>query len=686
MNSKREEERNEKIIRGLIKLPPNRRCINCNSLGPQYVCTNFWTFICTTCSGIHREFTHRVKSVSMAKFTFQEVDALQKGGNQRARELFLKAWDPQRSRLPDNSNIDKLRDFIKNVYVDKKYSLDKSSDRPPRDPQSLRSNEDEMRRASSYHSFSQSPPYDFQYEERRYGRPAPSLTRKSGSDRGLYEGKLAGFLSPARLSDYANDDRFANEGSYPRMSDYSGSGRSDLFRSDVLSPSSQRDTGSPSSETSREVPSLHKSDANSSKLHPQRTASLGSFESFDSSSMSFKSVYSLSFPELGSELGHSAEVSHDKSASVPSLLQSSVSGTFDGLDLFSRPFAPQNVSSIPPAVSNSQSPESLAQSVNVVQQFPTSSNPSFSEQQPSQIPQPSPLDLFTWSQEQSAASNNGKASDVMMPNDGGWATFDMPQNIAPMGTENSASAAVPSSEGSDRGKFNPFSIDQSSYQHSAGQEPSASAFNFGLESLKTVETTINGNHFWNAFDAAAEGHPTQDVLKINEQAALHSASDADKSPVDVRYESLSNYASIATPNESELPSSSLSSHFNATLNDFPVYSAEAGVHSFVTDRKPTNPFDLPYDSGMESTNTSQFWNMSPLQVALPNLQMPVSYVDEVNQSWFPKNSVPSFVPGGVSFDSSSGSLGFMAGQAANTSISSIPAQAPAASVGGNPFA
>lgn len=29
-----------------------------------------------------REFTHRVKSVSMAKFTSQEVNALQQGGNQ----------------------------------------------------------------------------------------------------------------------------------------------------------------------------------------------------------------------------------------------------------------------------------------------------------------------------------------------------------------------------------------------------------------------------------------------------------------------------------------------------------------------------------------------------------------------------------------------------------------------------
>jgi hypothetical protein len=32
MGSRREEERNEKIIRGLMKLPPNRKCINYNSV------------------------------------------------------------------------------------------------------------------------------------------------------------------------------------------------------------------------------------------------------------------------------------------------------------------------------------------------------------------------------------------------------------------------------------------------------------------------------------------------------------------------------------------------------------------------------------------------------------------------------------------------------------------------------
>ncbi|XP_057785687.1 probable ADP-ribosylation factor GTPase-activating protein AGD14 isoform X2 [Salvia miltiorrhiza] len=653
MGSKREEERNEKIIRGLMKLPPNRRCINCNSLGPQYVCTNFWTFICTTCSGIHREFTHRVKSVSMAKFTFQEVDALQKGGNQRARELFLKAWDPERNRLVDNSNIDKLRDFIKNVYVDKKYSMEKSSDRPPRDPQSLRSQDDEMRRASSYHSYSQSPPYDFQYEERRYGKHAPSLTRKPGSDRGLYEGKLAGFLSPNRLSDYAKND------------------------------SSQKETGSPFSEASRDIsneaPSLHKSDAINSKFHPQpqRTASLGSFGSFDSSSTSFKSVHSTSFPEVGSELGHSAEVSHEKSIPVPSLPQSSVSGAFDGLDLFSSPFAPQNCSSTPPTGSNSQFPgSSLAQSVDVIQQSATSTVPSFSKQQPSEILQPSPLDLFTSPfQQQSAASNKENASNMVMPNDGGWATFDMPQNIVPISTEKSAPTAVPSSDGSVLGNFNPFSTDQSSsFQATAGHEPSASTFTF--------ETT----DYWNTFDAADEGHPTQNVLEINEQAALQSASDAEKLLGDGGYESLNDHGRVTTSSESEPPSSSLLSHSDITLNDFPMGSPVAGVDSFATDHKPSNPFDLPYDSDMESKNMSQFWNMSSLQVALPNLQIPATYDGGINQPWFPQNSVPSFVPGGVSFDSSGGSLGFIAGQAPNTSIASIHVEGPVASVGGNPFA
>ncbi|CAA7025456.1 unnamed protein product [Microthlaspi erraticum] len=130
----KEDERTEKAIRSLLKLPENRRCINCNSLGPQYVCATFWTFVCINCSGIHREFTHRVKSVSMAKFTAEEVNALRAGGNERGRQIYFKEWDAKRDAYPDGSNIRKLRDFIKSVYVDKRYtseSNDKISRQKP---------------------------------------------------------------------------------------------------------------------------------------------------------------------------------------------------------------------------------------------------------------------------------------------------------------------------------------------------------------------------------------------------------------------------------------------------------------------------------------------------------------------------------------------------------------------------
>ncbi|KAJ8446900.1 hypothetical protein Cgig2_013201 [Carnegiea gigantea] len=122
MGESKEESRIEKMIRGLLKLPENRRCINCRSLGPQYVCTTFWTFVCTNCSGVHREFNHRVKSISMAKFTSEEVSALQASGNERARQIYFKTWDPHRNFFPDNSNIHKLRGFIKHVYVERRYT------------------------------------------------------------------------------------------------------------------------------------------------------------------------------------------------------------------------------------------------------------------------------------------------------------------------------------------------------------------------------------------------------------------------------------------------------------------------------------------------------------------------------------------------------------------------------------
>ncbi|KAL6525559.1 hypothetical protein OROHE_015866 [Orobanche hederae] len=425
-----------------------------------------------------------------------------------------------------------------------------------------------------------------------------------------------------------------------------------------------------------------------------------SFASFDRSSTSFKSVNALDLPEVGSGPEHCAKFCLDKSSSLSSPPQSLVSMTFDELDLFSSPFAPnngtsapqldsntqllhsslahsvnvvqdnsssfpsipidefhlfsksfthQNVTSIPPSGGNTQLPSSLAQSVNVVQQFSISSVPKLAGQQPSQTSQPSPMDFFS-----------GPPQD-----NGGWATFDMPQNMVPVGPEKSAPVVVASSDGNDLGSFNPFSVDEKTpYITSSSHEPSAlSTRAFGHESLQNSEATRNQTHSWSAFGDPAGGRPIHDVIHSDKQA-----SDADNSLGFGVYEAFNNDGNTRTTNEGE-PSSS-------------ILSKNADVHSFATEHKPTNPFDLPYDSEMESSNA--FWNMSSLQAALPQTQVAPSYT--LNQSWEFQNSVSSYAPAGVPFGPSTDSLGFMAGQASSTQVPNIHAQGPVGSVGGNPFA
>lgn len=76
------------------------------------------------------------------------------------------------------------------------------------------------------------------------------LNRKPGSDRGHYDVKTNSFIySPGRLHMQTYDDRFTNESSGSRMSDFSVSSLGDTFRYDGQSLNAQ-ETGSYS-------PSLH---------------------------------------------------------------------------------------------------------------------------------------------------------------------------------------------------------------------------------------------------------------------------------------------------------------------------------------------------------------------------------------------------------------------------------------------
>ena len=83
MTEAKQQERLVNRIRAVQKVGGNRECLDCTEKGPQSVVLNFSTFVCTVCSGIHREFNHRIKSISMSKFSAEEVADIEAKGNDR---------------------------------------------------------------------------------------------------------------------------------------------------------------------------------------------------------------------------------------------------------------------------------------------------------------------------------------------------------------------------------------------------------------------------------------------------------------------------------------------------------------------------------------------------------------------------------------------------------------------------
>ncbi|KAK3036218.1 hypothetical protein RJ639_030374, partial [Escallonia herrerae] len=605
----------------------------------------------------------------MSKFTSQEVEALQKGGNQRARDIFLKDWDPQRQRLPDSSNVEKVRDFIKTVYVDKRYAGGKISDKPPRDMQNLQNHEDETRRASSYHSYSQSPPYDFQYEERHYGKLAPTLTRKPGSDRGNYERKFHSFMSPSRLSDQIYEDRFANEGSNPRVSDYSLSSGGDPFRSDTQSPTFQRDIGFSSPSSERDILSEDERqlkvntcfDTNAKKdadhlTRPQRTTSSGSFGSVNSNSMSFKSVTSVSSVELSVEPEQSFGANQNKLSTFPSLPRSSVSRNSDGFDVLTGLCVPQTVASITPAIDLFQLAETP---LNVAVNF---FEPSQISHQQSQSSLSSSLDCpSNMAQQQSGKTLNGNSPDEVIQKNEGWATFDTPQHIEP--------TPAPSTDEVFLGKYDQhLSLNTapqwSTLQDATVHEPYSSTHTEWHDRLLKVEASINAtsSQSWNAFTDSAGHLPIQSFQQQSkEQVAVHNPPYVADQYLDLKVsEDFVNDGNQGAFLANAPPIFGVPSHASMAYpsSAFPIL-AGAQIHGL--ERKLSNPFDHPYDFDLESSN--MFMDMSSLQAALPNDQMPASFIGGPTHPWFPQEPGSTYMSAGPQ-----GALGFMAGQAPRPQI------------------
>ena len=120
----RQNEKNEKELRAMLKEEGNKRCMTCTQRMPNNCVFPFGTFVCNACSGVHREYQFRIKSVANSTFKPEEMEVMRQG-NDAARARWLAGWfgteHEHNLPLPTNTNQTALRKFIKLVFVEEKF-------------------------------------------------------------------------------------------------------------------------------------------------------------------------------------------------------------------------------------------------------------------------------------------------------------------------------------------------------------------------------------------------------------------------------------------------------------------------------------------------------------------------------------------------------------------------------------
>ncbi|KAK3560827.1 hypothetical protein QTP86_021852 [Hemibagrus guttatus] len=120
---RKQEEKHLKMLREMTSLPHNRKCFDCDQRGPTYANMTNGSFVCTSCSGILRGLNppHRVKSISMTTFTQQEIEFLQKHGNEVCKQIWLGLYDDRSSAVPDFREPQKVKEFLQEKYEKKRW-------------------------------------------------------------------------------------------------------------------------------------------------------------------------------------------------------------------------------------------------------------------------------------------------------------------------------------------------------------------------------------------------------------------------------------------------------------------------------------------------------------------------------------------------------------------------------------
>ena len=116
----------EERVKQLAKLKFNTICPNCGTqkkFGFGTVCIKFFTFVCNECKSSHQAISHRCKSLTMSSWSNDEVEALERAGNNMCRRTWLKHAPPegQGGRPKPGDDINVYKRFIVEAYENKRY-------------------------------------------------------------------------------------------------------------------------------------------------------------------------------------------------------------------------------------------------------------------------------------------------------------------------------------------------------------------------------------------------------------------------------------------------------------------------------------------------------------------------------------------------------------------------------------